>query len=101
MTKKRTRKQKKKARHQFIIRWEANFSDAKENQAKNKLSEADVKWQNGSNKKDRRFENLNKKIPNYSGRIDNLASIKRDLFKSLSLAALILASELVLYFIWK
>jgi hypothetical protein len=92
MTKRRTKKQKQEAKHSFAIHWEP--------EAKKGSSEPSVK---------RQFKKSgSRKIPSSSrtdlarntAELDNLASIKKDILKSLILAGIILASEVVIYLAW-
>lgn len=95
MSKRRTRKQKEKAKHAFQVSWEPSSS-----MPKRVKSEASVKRQlpksstkPGSKKKIYKF------TKNTEQNTD-LASIKKDISKSLIFTAIILASEIMLYLIW-
>lgn len=95
MSKRRTRKEKEKARHNFVI-----LQKTYQFEPKTVKSEADVKrqFQSASSPKP---SNSTKSIrANPMGQISNLISIKRDILKSLSLAVLIFASEIVIYLFW-
>lgn len=92
MAKRRTKKQKQKAKHDFAISWEPK--------AKKRRSEPDVKGQikkSGSGKKPSGTGN---DLAKNTAEPGNLASIKKDIIKSLILAGLILASEVVIYLTW-
>lgn len=96
MSKRRTRKQKENASHNFSVSWKP--TDLKSNRSKIGSS---VKNQNTIPIS---VNNSNIDVGNsakYTDKYFNLASMKRDLIKSLTFASLILASELVLYFIWQ
>ena len=93
MAKHRTRKQKELAKHTFTISWKP--------EAKKTDSEPSVKRQIETNKKIKKGNDLRIKHSDYSDQIVNLASIKKDITKSLILAVIILASEVVLYLLWR
>ena len=93
MSKKRTRKQKIKAKHNFNIKWDEGNSKLK--------FEPNVKRQLKNEEKETQDESENNKISEYSVKTQNLATIKKDIAKSLILASLIFASEIVLYLIWR
>lgn len=92
MTKRRTRKDKQQAKHQFTVSWSPGSSEAE-----NLNSEPSVKRQiiTGSKLASKNFVKT-KKASNLV-KESNLASIKKDIIKSVALAGLILASEVVLY----
>ena len=92
MAKRRTRKQKKGARHQFTLSWEPAKDEPKTN-----TSEANVK---GQNKKSEAKKKSVRNVKNYSyssAKSENLGTIKKDIIKSLILAGIIVASEIVIY----
>jgi len=93
MSKKRTRKQKESARHKFVISW---VPDTKEIPPKSNVKRQLEKSDNKTLSRTKTKENIRNKA-----KVSNLASIKKDIVKSLILASLILASELVLYLLWK
>lgn len=96
MSKKRTRKQKESAKHNFSIHWEPDAGS----EAKTSTTEADVKRQL-KYKKARSSSRLH--APKYTvdtGDINSLASIRKDIYKSLGLTGFILALELVIYLFW-
>ncbi|KKR30604.1 hypothetical protein A2715_00260 [Candidatus Woesebacteria bacterium RIFCSPHIGHO2_01_FULL_39_32] len=96
MAKRRTRAQKESARHSFSISWSPNNSKAKKS-----ISEPDVKGQLLDSVK-RTSQKIEKgESAKYSEKDVNLASIKKDIARSLILAGFILTTELVLYLIWK
>lgn len=93
MTKRRTRKQKEKAKHQFSISWEptyksSNFKPSVKGQFK-KPSSLKVKGR------------LSSKNAKKLAKAGNLASIKRDIVKSLIITSFILALEIMLYLAWQ
>lgn len=94
MSSKRTKKQKEKARHPFLIRWEEKKDKNKAN------SEADVKGQNRRDPGHKIASKRTKKNAYSSGKDMVLASVKKDIIKSLSLASLIIGIEVMLYLIW-
>ncbi len=98
MSKRRTRKQKEQARHEFLLRWEPQYTLTTE--AKKTSSEINVKRQIDNTNYVQKPNNYLIKRTDYSGQIENLALIKKDIKKSLFLTGLILASELVIYFLW-
>ena len=93
MSKRRTREQKEKAIHSFTVSWNAN-----ENKASQAINPINVKIQNQSPKIPVKITQQQKINTNYSDNLFNLASMKKDLLKSLTFAGLILASELMIYF---
>lgn len=88
----RTRKQKEEARHSFAISWSP--------EAKKGHSEPDVKGhlKNEAARPLGRASNANN--ADLLAKQASLASIKRDILKSIILASLILGAELVLYLAW-
>ena len=93
MSKRRTRKQKESAKHSFTVSWEGGRKEA--------AVKSNVKRQFGKlNKSDLKIIN-DKESADYSVKDKNLASIKKDLVKSLILASFILITEMVLYLIWR
>ena len=99
MAKRRTRKDKEKAKHRFTISWEPDSLQDK-SEAKNKAFEPNVKRQFKHLNKNSKRSNDNLKGTYLSEESYDLASIKKDTLRSLILAAIILASEIVLYLIW-
>ena len=93
MAKKRTKKQKAHAKHNFNIIWEEGTSKLK--------FKPGVKGQLKNKAKPPLVNTLNNKESEYSAISENLATIKKDIAKSSILAGLIFASELVLYLIWR
>jgi len=93
MAKRRTRKQKESAHHQFTISWTPSTKRAS--------SEASVKRQiPGRNKSTGSSLHISKNASTSALDID-IATIKKEIRKSLILASAILAMELVLYLFWR
>ena len=93
MSKRRTKKDKEKARHSFAVNWDSGSGTLK--------FEPDVNRQLNPSTKTKEPLSLKINNPKFSAQTLNLASIRKDITKSLILAGLILASELVIYLIWK
>lgn len=93
MSKRRTRKQKEEVKHPFTISWHP--------EAKTTDSEANVNRQIKKPLDTIAAKSVETKSPKITAQYSDLASVKRDIVKSLSLASLILASEVVLYLIWR
>jgi hypothetical protein len=89
MTKRRTKKQKEKAKHQFLLNWKP--------EAKIVTSEPVVKGQfkKAPRHKSPKLGKTKKAL--LSAKDRNLASIRKDIFKSIIIASLILSLELVIY----
>lgn len=92
MAKRRTRKQKEKAKHQFTLSWEP--------EPKKASSKATVKGQFKTKPEPKKFLTLMRKKAKSSAKLDDLASVRRDIIKSLILASLVLSLELVIYLAW-
>lgn len=92
MSKKRTREQKSKAKHSFVVSWTNNTYQAPSRMVVNRQTESA-----GTKAK-------SKKEPKESAHLldkdSDLTSIKKSIVKSLILTSLILATEVVLYFLW-
>jgi hypothetical protein len=86
MAKRRTRKEKAAAKHEFTVSWEPSSS---------------VKSQKQSSLSSPNIQSSTLKSPMPMGTNLELASIKKDLIKSISAASFIILSELVIYFFWK
>lgn len=99
MAKRRTKKQKIKAKRQFTVSWEPT-SDSKKPRHKTGLSKAIVKGQFKNQTKANLRTGSKQKYALFSGKASYLASIKKDLLKSVMLASLILALEVVIYLAW-
>jgi hypothetical protein len=96
MAKKRTRKQKEKVKYDFLIDWNPDNAKFK-NEAKMSDSEAVVKGQFAKSQKTKKRSSPKPKKAITTAKEGYLASIKRDLVKSLILAGVIIASEIMLY----
>ena len=95
MSKRRTRKQKEEAKHSYTYSWNPNPSEAK-----NRQGEASVKGQMKVGSDAQGGEpNANENAKNM-GYIQDLASNKKGIYRSLLMAGVILASELVIYLVW-
>ncbi len=100
MAKRRTKKQKSKAKHQFLLNWKPD-SISSSNEAKNAQVEAVVKGQIKNRVSPGRQREAKLKIADFQAKKEGLVLIRRDIIKSLFLASLILALEVVLYLAWK
>lgn len=92
MGKRRTRKAKQEARHQFLYTWES--------EPKNVRSEANVKRQLKNPIEAIKSGPRSSNMANNLAQVYDLASVKRDIGKSLIIASLILGAELVIYLAW-
>ena len=95
MAKRRTRKQKEAPKHRFTI-----YLSPTSPEAKNAQFEPAVKRQFRKGKKRKRSKNAKKEKAEFTAKPDDLASVKRDIGKSLLLASLILGLEIMIYFAW-
>lgn len=86
MAKRRTKKQKEKAKHTFDLSWSP--------------SEPDVKGQFNFEPKKPRSSSHKHESALSLAKDGSLASIKKDIVKSLIIVSLILALEVVLYLAW-
>jgi hypothetical protein len=93
MAKRRTRKDKETAKHQYTISWNPATI--------NNTTEANVNRQNSGKFHASLKNNNSTKNAEYLAQESYLARTKRDIFKSLMLVILIIGIELVLYFAWK
>ena len=89
MAKRRTRKQKEKAKHQFKVSWKPEANSAS--------PEPIVKGQTTQAQKHKVDKRVKMKSADRLAKDEGLGTIKRDLMKSLIIASLILALEVVLY----
>ncbi len=96
MAKRRTRKQKEKAKHSFAVSWKPSTLTSKP-EAKKGKSEPIVKGQTTQAQKHKRDRHIKKKSADRLAKDEGLGTIKRDLVKSLIIASLILTLEVVLY----
>ena len=92
MAKRRTRKQKKKAKHPFELSWKPD---------QHPPSKASVKGQFTKTKPSLISKAKKKKLAKDKAKPDNLASIKADIMKSLFWLGLIVGLELVIYLAWR
>lgn len=92
MARRRTRKDKERAHHSFLYSWEG--------QPEGRQIRHDVKG-HFKNEPKEVSKNFGKgKSADNLAKVGSLASIKRDMVKSLILASLILGIELVVYLAW-
>src|SRR4030065_2609425 len=96
MAKRRTRKQKESAKHTFTISWDENILK-KESKAKTDESKYIVKRQLKNVSSGTKSQATITKNAVFLTKDYNLASIRKDLKKSLIIASLILSLETVLY----
>jgi hypothetical protein len=89
MSKRRTRRQKEKAKYKFLY------------QPTGASNEPAVKGQISKAKKHKKHEITKDKMAVNTENIDDLASLKKNIGKSVILASLILSLELVIYLIWQ
>jgi esterase/lipase superfamily enzyme len=100
MSKRRTRKEKEKAKHKFLYQWPQS-EDGSKTQPTGASNEPAVKGQISKVKKHKKHKSTKDKMAVYTENIDDLASIKKNIGKSVILASLILSLELVIYLIWR
>lgn len=100
MAKRRTKKQKRQAKHQFLLKWEPEKLIAKA-KAQKTVSVPTVKGQIKSQASLSTKTKDKLKFADFQANNGGLALIKRDLTKSLIIASLVLALEVVLYLAWK
>lgn len=91
MTARRTKKQKESAKHTFTFQWTPSVSSAR--------SEANVKREFPNEAKSTSETIRINKETKFTAKDANFTQIRRDLIKSLILASLILASEVVIYLV--
>ncbi|MGD8744371.1 MAG: hypothetical protein PVJ52_02150 [Candidatus Woesebacteria bacterium] len=96
MAKRRTKKQKRGAKHPFAVSWSPKSSKQKPKAKKGNL-EAIVKGQSKKSKRGKKSSKRKKKHAYYSDYSYDIGAIRRDLIKSLSLASLIFSLEIMLY----
>ncbi|RLC31405.1 hypothetical protein DRH13_03085 [Candidatus Woesebacteria bacterium] len=93
MAKKRTRKQKEKAKHSFIKTYKISL--------KKDSFEPIVKGQFKTNKKARHEQSGTPKKAIESAKDSSIVEVKKELLKSLLLASLILGIEVMIYLAWQ
>ena len=89
MARRRTRKQKEGAHHQFTVSWDPNRKRAS--------SEASVKRQIQKDSRSGKLSSTRNDNPEFLADIENTAMIKKEIKRSLIMASAIIAMELVLY----
>jgi hypothetical protein len=92
MGKRRTRKQKKEALHQFSYTWK--------NEPKKLRTEANVKRQSQTPLEANLRTSIPVKMAVNQAQVYDLASVKKDIVRSLIIASLIFGAELVIYLAW-
>lgn len=113
MAKRRTKKQKLSAKHTFAVSWKptkenkpdsknlftalSRRSSNKKTEAKNTLSKANVKRQFKSSRNEKTSKKEEELKPIFSDKSSRLGTIKKDITRSLILAGIIIASEIMLY----
>lgn len=95
MSKRRTKKDKLNPKRNITISWKPDTLEAKKTDF-----EANVKRQLISSANKNRPANRVNKLAVNTGNNGSLASIKKDLVKSLIFAILIIASQVMIYLIW-
>ena len=90
--KRRTRKDKKEAKHTFTLSWEKGTSERKKSDT--------VKGQSSSRHEEKKSGTKPSKNAKGKAKAQFGKSIKKDILKSLALATIILSLEVMLYFIW-
>jgi len=96
MGKRRTRKQKVEARHHLTVSW-----SPEKNEPRKATFEPIVNRQKAKDLSKKKVNSVNAMHSDYTGQFINVASIRKDIIKSLSIATFILASEVVLYLVWQ
>ncbi len=99
MGKRRTKKQKREARHQFLVYWKKDLNNVIYEPKKGGF-ETNVKRQIERSSTKEIIKPEISISPEFSVQNEGWKYIKKDIIKSLSLLALILALELVIYFVW-
>ncbi len=92
MAKRRTRRQKVKARETFTVSWNPRLATGKQLHVKGQIRQKQFDGSTTLTK----FKNTA-----YSDKNEDSASFTRDVFKSIMLAGFILSLELVIYFVSK
>lgn len=92
MAKKRTKKEKASAKHQFLISWDNTTNQAQ--------SRTVVKGQTTGVKPASDSKSIINKNTDLLVKDADLTTIKKNIVRSLAIASLILATEVVLYFFW-
>jgi len=99
MGKRRTRKEKEWAKHQFSLSW-VPFRQIRQAEPKKNTTEADVKRQFEKTSKPTNSKVIRSDLAVSSDKDINLTQIKRDIVRSLILAGVIVGLEVVLYLAW-
>jgi len=93
MAKKRSRKQKENANHQFLVSWSPSTTEAKPDKS--------VKGQKKSTNSGTISDKTTTKYASNKAERTELDRIRHEVKKSLSLASLVLGLELVIYLVWQ
>lgn len=93
MSKKRSLKQKKHTRHPFLVNWQVEPKKRLELKAVKGQKKAEVKPASASSLDANNAELLDKDT--------NIASITKQVIKSLVIVSLILGLEMVIYLVWR
>jgi len=99
MAKRRTKKDKERAKHSFTLSW-TPASPAGGPEPTEKLPEATVKGQLKKASEARAQKAPKYELANLSGKDENVANAKRDMMRSLIIAGAIVGLEIVLYLAW-
>ncbi|MBU0569440.1 hypothetical protein KKB40_01515 [Patescibacteria group bacterium] len=100
MSKRRTKKQKAQAKHQFKISWKPS-EKTDEFEPEKEVFKAGVKGQFPDTKTQDEQKATKKELAKISAENKNLGTIKHDLLRSLLLASFIFSLEVVLYLFWQ
>jgi hypothetical protein len=92
VAKRRTRKQKEKVKYKFTT--------TSASEAKKQVSSLTVKGQFQTKAKATKTNRVKKEIADRSAKLGNLASIRKDMVKSIILAGFIVGLEIVIYLAW-
>lgn len=92
MSKRRTKKEKLAAKHQFAISWQPS--------TKTSTPQAHVKGQFTNRQVEAGRPGVKEKRADFLDKDSNLSKIKKDIKKSLIIVSLIIGTELVIYLAW-
>ena len=99
MSKRRTRKEKERAKHTFSLSWSPS-SKSFVSEPKKTLPEANVKRQFGTTLKLANSKSSEPDLADITAKDIALSQTKHDIIRSLILAGIIIGLELVLYLAW-
>lgn len=102
MPKRRTKKQKRQAKHQFKLqkRVDTDNTITWTGKAKSRSKKTSVKGENKKRSRHRSGLSQGQESTVYLAKAGSLGTIKKDIIKTLILASLILGVELMLYWAW-